>query len=79
MLIRVGVQMDGVAYMMVVSLFVASIDEWRSNLRLYFLKRLICYGHARSTSFSPLEYDTLKPLMVLWALVDRLQVRGNVL
>ena len=63
--------------MLTMSLFVTPLEEWKSSVRMVFLKRALCHAHAKASATaqgSGAQYAAYKPMLVLWALVDKLQV-----
>jgi len=68
---------DGVLFMLVLSLFVQSIEEWESH-KLNFLKRTI--SAARTLLPAPLPdptepqiFEVCRPMLVFYALIDKIQ------
>eukprot|EP01112_Ceratiomyxa_fruticulosa_P005979 TRINITY_DN16776_c0_g1_i1.p1 TRINITY_DN16776_c0_g1~~TRINITY_DN16776_c0_g1_i1.p1 ORF type:complete len:449 (-),score=102.01 TRINITY_DN16776_c0_g1_i1:59-1405(-) len=69
---------DGVLFMLVLSLFVQSIDEWEES-KLTFLKRTISFARTMLPAPLPAEpsesqiFEACRPMLIFYGLIDKIQ------
>jgi E3 ubiquitin-protein ligase UBR4 len=73
-------EVNGPLFATVLNMFVSSLEAWQQH-RSYFIKRLLLLAHVRKLSGVPMntlvsgeakEYDTYKPALMYYSLVNQL-------